>query len=331
MLTLLKQYKKIITILFLPYLYILFILVMPTEKQIIAPGDLTPMNETVHIEGIEISKGFHTIYVYSYAPMTPFQGLIANLEPSIEVDELTYREKDTSARDNFLSGQVSKLSSLQIAVIKAYELANKVDENIEINYHFEGLMLYYRPSRLNELKIGDEILSINSEDYHLHDEESFTELSKLREATLSVRRKNGSAYEYHTISYRLEEDEPTLLYYPNYAIDHASPSFSLPGLESVIGGPSGGMIQTLSIYASLLKLNIGDTKIAGTGTIEIDGNIGRIGGIRQKIYTAKYRKTDLFFIPKSHENEIIEIPFTFDLIAVNTIEEAVQALYEAIN
>ncbi len=331
MLTLLNHYKKIITILFLPYLYILFILVMPTSKQIVAPGDLTPMNETVQIEGIEMTKGFNTIYVYSYSPMTPFQGLIANLDPSIEIDELTYREKDTSGRDNFLSGQVSKLSSLQIAVIKAYELASEVDESIVINYHFEGLMLYYRPSRLNELKIGDEILSINGEDYSLHDEESFTELSRLREATLSVRRKNGNAYEYHTISYKLTEDEPTLLYYPNYAIDHAVPSFSLPGLESVIGGPSGGMIQTLSIYTSLLNINIGDTKIAGTGTIEMDGTIGRIGGIRQKIYTAKYRKTDLFFIPESHKNEIIDIPHNFELIAINTIEEAVQALHEAIN
>lgn len=41
-------------------------------------------------------------------------------------------------------------------------------------------------------------------------------------------------------------------------------------------------MQSLNIYVSLLKLNFGDLKIAGTGTINLDGSVGAIGGAVQK-------------------------------------------------
>jgi PDZ domain-containing protein len=194
-----------------------------------------------------------------------------------------------------------------------------------------GLLLSYRPSRLTDLEIGDLIIGINGQYISSHTEESFLELSRLKEATLTIERQVKGETKTLTVSYQLTDDETYLRYYPNYEIYEAIPHFELPGLDTVIGGPSGGMMQTLSIYASLLKLNIGDIKIAGTGTILMSGNIGKIGGIRQKIYTAKQENVDLFFIPKAHLSDISGLKYTFDLIAVETIEEAVQALHEAIN
>lgn len=331
MLTFLKKYKKLLIILSFPYVYLMFLLVMPTQKQILAPGDLTPVGDAIIIDGIEMASQFHTIYVYNYYPMTPFQGLIASVNETLEVSALSVRDKDISWRDNFLSGQVSKLSSLQISLIQAYTLAKNIDETIDIDYYFEGLLLSYRPSRLKDLEIGDVIISINGESYLDHDETSFKNLSRVSEATLEIKRTKNGVESFHTVSYQLEENESYLYYYPNYVITDSKPSFQLPGLEGVIGGPSGGMIQTLSIYASLLKLNIGHIKIAGTGTIEMDGSVGPIGGIRQKIYTAINQDVDLFIMPKAHENEINDMKIPFDLLVVSTIEEAVQLLYEGVN
>lgn len=331
MLKFLKQYKKLIILLSFPYIYVLFLLVAPTNRQVLAPGDLTPVSESVAIDGIEMLTQFHTIYIYNYYPMTPFQGLIASMNETMEVDVLSSVERDISWRDDYLAGQIQKLSSLTVSVIKAYELASLVDTEISIDSTFSGLLLSYRPSRLNELKIGDEIIAINGESASEHTEASFLELSKTKVATLEIKRNEGNDYSYHTINYTLDEDEPYLRYYPNYVINDANPSFQLPGLETVIGGPSGGMMQTLSIYASLLKLNIGDIKIAGTGTISMSGNIGKIGGIRQKIYTGIHEKVDLFFIPRAHLADITDMRYPFDIIAIDTIEQAVQALHEAIN
>ena len=52
-------------------------------------------------------------------------------------------------------------------------------------------------------------------------------------------------------------------------------------------GPSGGLMTTLSIYNALTKEDLtGGKRIVGTGTIDRDGNIGKIGGVNYKIASA---------------------------------------------
>ena len=49
-------------------------------------------------------------------------------------------------------------------------------------------------------------------------------------------------------------------------------------------GPSGGLITTLEIYNQLTEKDLtGGYQIAGTGTIELDGTIGTIGGVEHKL------------------------------------------------
>lgn len=331
MLILLKKYKKLLITLLFPYLYLLFILVVPTNMQVVAPGGLTPLKDGIVIEDIEMSKAFHTIYVYNYYPMTPFMVMITAQNEKMTLYEMSYRQKDTSWRDDFLSGQVSKKSSLHTSLIQAYTLASEVDPSIEIESHFEGLLLSYRPSRLSELHIGDQIISINGESYDQHDEISFLELSSVRQAELKVKRLVKGEEIILNVSYTLNDQELSLQYYPYYHIERAIPSFSLPLLEDVVGGPSGGMLQTLSIYVSLLKLNTENLKISGTGTIESDGSIGRIGGVKQKIYTAIDHKVDIFFMPKSQAFDISDIDSSLQIYAVSTLREAVERLYEILD
>lgn len=331
MLIFLNKYKKTLITLLFPYVYILLLLVAPTHMQVVAPGGLTPLKEGIVIENIEMSKAFHTIYVYNYYPMTPFMVMITQNNDTMSVYEMSYRQKDTSWRDEYLSGQVSKKSSLHTSLIQAYTLASEIDPSIEIVSHFEGLLLSYRPSRLKDLAIGDQIIAINGERYDEHSEDSFLALSRSREAQLEVKRLIKGEYVIFNLSYTLADDESILLYYPYYHIESATPSFSLPLLEDVVGGPSGGMLQTLSIYVSLLKLNTQNLKIAGTGTIESDGKIGRIGGLRQKIYTAIDQKVDVFFMPFSQQQEVNNIQFSMLVYAVKDIREAVEKLYEVLD
>jgi len=68
--------------------------------------------------------------------------------------------------------------------------------------------------------------------------------------------------------------------------------------ETNIGGPSGGLLQTLYVYNILVTEDVTrGLKIAGTGTIGYDGSAGYIGGVKQKILTAYYAGVDVFFIP----------------------------------
>ncbi|MDP4170478.1 MAG: S16 family serine protease, partial [Bacillota bacterium] len=66
-----------------------------------------------------------------------------------------------------------------------------------------------------------------------------------------------------------------------------------------IGGPSAGLMFSLEILSQILPEDIKKGyKIAGTGTIDLDGNVGQIGGIRDKIVAAHNQGVDIFLCPK---------------------------------
>ncbi|WP_052339180.1 PDZ domain-containing protein [Gorillibacterium massiliense] len=66
-----------------------------------------------------------------------------------------------------------------------------------------------------------------------------------------------------------------------------------------IGGPSAGLMFTLEIINQLIPEDLTKGyRIAGTGTIDKDGNVGVIGGIQYKVTAADREHAEIFFAPK---------------------------------
>jgi Lon-like protease len=66
-----------------------------------------------------------------------------------------------------------------------------------------------------------------------------------------------------------------------------------------IGGPSGGLAMTLAILDDLTPGDLtGGTRVAVTGTIDDDGNVGEIGGIEQKAVAARAAGAKVFIVPQ---------------------------------
>lgn len=328
MLIFIKEHLNWIVIGIFAYIYVLFVGVVPTNYTVTAPGGLTPLNEAFVIEDHEMPTQFYSVYVYSYDPITAFQYMLLKNDETVVLRRPTIREQENTIIDEYRQGQISKSVSYQIALIKAYEMAKAKDPSIVMDYGFEGLYIYDFPKRLDGIKIGDIVKEIDGESYENYDPQTFFDLSNHQQVTYLIEREDGSTYEF---TYEQEANDVSFLFYTKYEIYDAYPAYELPGLNSTVGGPSGGMLQTLSIYVSLLKLNIPDVKIAGTGTINSNGDIGRIGGIVQKIYTAEYNNVDVFFIPEAHYDEIKHIDVTYQIVPVKTIDEAALWLYEAYN
>jgi PDZ domain-containing protein len=107
--------------------------------------------------------------------------------------------------------------------------------------------------------------------------------------------------------------------------------YNIPGevnfkTENIIG-PSAGSVFSLEIYNQLIPEDItGGHRIAGTGTISLDGEIGRIDGVKYKIMAAKEAGVDLFIVPE--ENYEIASQFAGDLklLKVKTIKEIIEYL-----
>jgi PDZ domain-containing protein len=92
-----------------------------------------------------------------------------------------------------------------------------------------------------------------------------------------------------------------------------------------VGGPSGGMMFALGIYDKLTPGALtGARFIAGTGTITSTGNVGPIGGIRQKMYGAQNAGASYFLAPSENCNEVVgNIPSGLKVFKVSTFSEAI--------
>lgn len=102
-------------------------------------------------------------------------------------------------------------------------------------------------------------------------------------------------------------------------------------LSQDIGGPSAGLMFALAIYDLLTPGELtGGRFVAGTGTIDVGGEVGEIGGIRQKIVGA-YKDGEgatVFLVPAGNCAEAggSDLADEVTLVSVATIDEAVQAL-----
>lgn len=93
------------------------------------------------------------------------------------------------------------------------------------------------------------------------------------------------------------------------------------------GGPSGGMIFALGVIELLTPTDLLHGRhISGTGTITIDGKVGPIGGVNEKIRSAYKAGATLFLAPIGNRKEIGDIPEGMKVIIVATLEDAVMAL-----
>lgn len=76
-----------------------------------------------------------------------------------------------------------------------------------------------------------------------------------------------------------------------------------------IGGPSAGLMFTLSIYTQLADPDLrAGRMIAGSGTIQEDGSVGDIGGIDKKVVSAANSGAEIFFAPNNPvDKEILKV------------------------
>ncbi|WP_394944298.1 S16 family serine protease [uncultured Ilumatobacter sp.] len=105
-----------------------------------------------------------------------------------------------------------------------------------------------------------------------------------------------------------------------------------------IGGPSAGLAFALALLDELTEGELtGGRNIAVTGTISLDGSVGPIGGLSQKVNAVWQHHVDVFLVPASQrelaegEDELRKKLIDaghgdVEIVPVATLEEALQVL-----
>lgn len=95
-----------------------------------------------------------------------------------------------------------------------------------------------------------------------------------------------------------------------------------------VGGPSAGLMFATGIVDKLTPEDLnGGEIVAGTGTITPSGEIGPIGGIRQKLAGARVAGAELFLMPVQHCAEAQgHIPDGLTVVPVSTLNQAIDQM-----
>lgn len=179
------------------------------------------------------------------------------------------------------------------------------------------------------LKVGDEILSVNGEPVP-----GVATLRKLiagngteKPAQLGIARKGVAS----TVQITPIKSGGQIVLGIGAGMDYTFP-FDVKIQLNNVGGPSAGQMFALGIMDKLTSgyLN-GGKRVAGTGTIDNEGNVGAIGGIRQKMYGARDAGATVFLAPAPNCDEVTgHIPAGLDVYAVKTLSDSVKVL-DAVN
>jgi Lon-like protease len=95
-----------------------------------------------------------------------------------------------------------------------------------------------------------------------------------------------------------------------------------------VGGPSAGLMFALAIIDKLTPANLtGGKFVAGTGEIAVNGAVGAIGGIQQKMAAARAAGATVFLAPAGNCSDTVgSVPGGLRVVKVSTLRGAIAAL-----
>lgn len=295
----------------------------PLPYYIEAPGGTIDITNRIDIDGGYVSKGsLNLLYVTEYRGnvMTYLMGLVL---PSFDIEKQEERQiSNESAQDIYIRNRVMLENSIDNATILAYRHANKT---VNITGYNNVILANYND---NDLKIGDNIISIDDVKVsNLIDIKNELDKKEANQTiTISVMRDNKE----HSFKVKLDgEKKLGIIVQTDYEYE-LDPEINIK-FKTSESGSSGGLMLALSIYNAITSEDITHGfKVAGTGTIDIEGNVGEIGGVKYKIMGAVRNKMDLVFVPAANYDEAMEVKkehnYDIDIIKVNTFEEALNYL-----
>ena len=98
--------------------------------------------------------------------------------------------------------------------------------------------------------------------------------------------------------------------------------------EKINGGPSAGLMFTVTVYNLLTPGDLsGGHKIAGTGTINLDGTVGPIGGVKQKVFAAEAVGAKYFLCPVQNYPDAVSVAKNnIQVVKIANVQQALDFL-----
>ncbi|MBS3810307.1 MAG: PDZ domain-containing protein [Halanaerobiales bacterium] len=316
-------------------LIIIFIIInfIPTSYYLMSPGLAKELSSIITVEGgykdqiegsfLLTAVGSQKATVWDYIYLKTFS------PAGYELELLTDQLPENINMERYLQMMAdlmeeSKLTAEAVALQKNGYDIQVHGGGVEIIEVLESSAAY------NKLKSGDTIVEVDGQKTELASEA--VDIIRKREigdeVKLAVMRNNNKiTINVETIELAEDPGKASI----GILITTKNLSYNFPvKVEYKTGnivGPSAGGMFALEIYNQLVKedLTMGK-KIAGTGTINLKGEIGEIDGVVQKILAAQKAGAEIFILPIENQEEAKKANINMKLIPVRTFDDVIDYL-----
>lgn len=296
----------------------------------ISPGTARQVNDLISVDGARSfpPRGEILFTTVSLRQITPFEVIAGWWDDSVDVyhrDELF----PPTVEDPTAFNQALMAGSKETAVVVALRhLGFRIPEDGSgalVLSVFEGF------PAAGKLKTGQTITKVGNRSISTRGEllQALSRRSPGDEVELTVRNARNKTQKKRVVALADRGDGSPVM---GVEVQTANPVFDLPfevDIDSgAIGGPSAGLAFTLAVLDSLTKGELtGGAKIAVTGTIEMDGRVGPVGGVAQKAEAVRASGAEVFLVPSNEFDNARRI--LGDDVAVervDTLDDALVAL-----
>lgn len=321
-----KENYKILLV----YIILFIVLTYRLPYYIYVGGGTIDVNKRIEVVNETISKGsFNLAYVSEIKATIPTL-LLSKVFKSwdvVKIDDLTLSdnedEKDVLVRDRLYLNDANQ-NAIKVAYEKAFKTFKITNVDLVVAYIIEDAK--------TDMKIGDIITEIGGQKIT-----NFDDLTKFikeydidENIEFTVKRSDKIVKCYAVLQKINDSNVIGISFLQNFKYEtDPKISFKFKKDES---GPSGGLMTAISIYDKLVEEDITNgLKIVGTGTINSDGTVGAIGGVKYKLQGAVKAKADVFVVPNGENyDEVMAImkkeKYKIKIIGVSTFDDAIKEL-----
>lgn len=321
-----KKYIKDNYLFIISCLILIFLFNYHLPYYINMPGGTIKVNDRIECKKCsDINGSLNMLYVTEYEATVPTY-LLSLVIPNWDLERISEQQiSNETPEDIYNRNRLMLENSVDNAIYVAYTNSNK-----EIKVKSKKNIVI-ATTKNNGLNIGDEVLEINGKEIeNIEEIRNIIQNSAVNKKLLFKVLRNNKEEDIQVKVIKQNSKKmigAVITTDYDYELD---PKIKLK-FRSSESGSSGGMMLALSIYTKINDQDIiKGRKIAGTGTIDYEGNVGKIDGIKYKIMGAHKDKMDIVLVPKENYKEAISVAeknhYKLKIVKVETFKDVIDYL-----
>ncbi len=297
----------------------------------LSPGSVWSTEELIAVEeGVETfdSEGEIGFTTVSLRRATALEAFLGWLDPAVKVVEEEVILGDQTPDQNRQLNRQFMTNSKVTATAVAFEALGE-----DVVLGDGAVVMEVAPGMPADglLEVGDVIIGVDGDEVELWEDlvDLIGEMHPGDRIELEVERAATGEVEVVEAELAPREEDPELPILG--VIGQTRAEFDFPYEVEIdsgdVGGPSAGLAFTLAILDVLTPEDLtGGRSVATTGTIDLGGHVGPVGGVPQKTVAARRAGVELFIVPSVEAEEAREYAGDMEIAAADTLEEALEVL-----